>query len=81
MELTKDELIKELARQQAFGVKKLTRLGNSFGIIVPRTWVKFNCAKIDGEYYFKLNVEGGNLTLKAITPEDLENIKVREKKA
>jgi hypothetical protein len=81
MELTKKELIRQLAQDQVFGVKKLARIGNSFGIVVPMTWVKFNCTEIDGDYYFKLNVEGGSLILRAITNEDLENITVRPKEA
>jgi len=76
---TKERVIRELARQQAFGVKKLTALGGSYALIIPPTWVRFHCVEIDGDYYFKMGVEGDTLILKAISDGDLEGITIKEK--
>jgi len=76
---TKERIIIELAKQQAFGVRKLTALGGSYALIIPPTWVRFHCVEIDGDYYFKMGVDGDTLILKAISDEDLEGINMKEK--
>lgn len=78
-ELEKQAIIKELAKQQAFGVKKLMSLGGSYAVVIPMTWIKFHCTEIDGDYYFKLGVEGDTLVLRAIDDEDLENVTLKRK--
>lgn len=78
-ELEKQAIIKELAKQQAFGVKKLVSLGGSYAVVIPMTWIKFHCVEIDGDYYFRLGVEGDTLVLKAIADEDLENVSIKKK--
>ena len=78
-ELEKKAMIKELAKQQAFGVKKLVSLGGSYAVVIPMTWIKFHCTLIDGDYYFKLDVDGDTLILKAIADDDLESITIKPK--
>lgn len=78
-QIEKESLIRELARQQAFGVKKLTPLGGSYALLIPPTWVRFHCVEIDGDYYFKMGVEGDTLILKAITATDLEGVTLKKK--
>lgn len=78
-ELEKKAIIKELAKQQAFGVKKLVSLGGSYAVVIPMTWIKFHCTEIDGDYYFKLGVEGDMLVLRAIDDDDLENVTMKRK--
>lgn len=75
----KQELIKALAQQQAFGVKKGINIGGSLAVVIPMTWVKFHCVEIDGDFYFKLNVEDDTLILKGINDEDLEGITLKKK--
>lgn len=76
----KETIIKELAKQQAFGVKKLVSLGGSYAVVIPMTWIKFHCTLIDGDYYFKLDVDEDALILKAIADEDLESITIKPKR-
>ena len=78
-EIEKRQLIKELAKQQAFGVKKLVSLGGSYAVIIPMTWIKWHCVEIDGDYYFKLDVDNDTLILKGIADEDLEGVTLKRK--
>ncbi len=78
-EAEKQSIIRELAKQQAFGVKKLVSLGGSYAVVIPMTWIKFHCTLIEGDYYFKLDVDGDTLILKAIADEDLESITIKPK--
>lgn len=78
-EVEKKALIRELGRQRAFGVKKLVRIGGSYAVVVPKIWINFNAVEIDGDYYFKMGVEGNELVLKAITDEDLEGVSIKPK--
>ncbi len=78
-EVEKKAIIRELAKQQAFGVKKLVSLGGSYAVVIPMTWIKYHCTEIDGDYYFKLDVDGDTLILKAIADEDLESITIKPK--
>ena len=78
-EAEKQSIIRELAKQQAFGVKKLVSLGGSYAVVIPMTWIKFHCTLIDDDYYFKLDVDGDMLILKAIADEDLESITMKPK--
>ena len=41
--------IKTLASQNVLGIKKFVRIGDSFGIIIPRLWLEMNAIEIDGE--------------------------------
>lgn len=75
----KEKLIKILAQQQAFGIKKLISIGGSFAVVIPMTWIKYHCVEIDGDNYFKLNVEGDTLILKGINDDDLEGITLKKK--
>jgi len=75
----KATIIRELAKQQALGVKKLMAIGSSYAIVIPMTWVKFHCTEIEGDYYFKLLVDGGSLVLKAITDEDVADVTMKRK--
>ncbi len=78
-EAEKKAIIRELAKQQAFGVKKLVSLGGSYAVVIPMAWIKYHCTEIDGDYYFKLDVDGDMLILKAIVDEDLESITIKPK--
>jgi hypothetical protein len=75
----KQRIIRELAKQQAFGVKKAFNFGHSYGVIIPMTWIKFHCTSIDGEYYFKFGIEDGRLIISPITDNDLEGVVLKKK--
>jgi len=80
MDKNKRELIiRELARQQAFGIKKAVNLGGSCAIVIPKTWLKWHGVLIDGEYYFKMDVDGETLVLIPITDEDVKGVKLEMK--
>lgn len=74
------EKIRLLSEQHAFDIRKLTRIGDSLGLLVPRTWVDLHCIEIDGEYYFRLKVAEGKLIFSAIDPDDIEAVTIKEKK-
>ena len=72
-----DEKIKKLGRSHSFGIRKLIIVGNSYAITLPKFWVDMYCTRIDGEYYLKLKVIGGDLLFGAIKPEDVEHIRMK----
>lgn len=71
--------IRILAEQKIFGMRKLVKFGNSYGINLPRTWVNMNCIEIDGNYYLKLEVENNKLIFSPIDPSDIEGVVVKKK--
>ena len=71
--------IEILSKQQAFGMRKLTKVGNSFALLVPKSWLDFNCTEIDGEYYFTLQVEGNQLIFSPVDLEVVDAVTIREK--
>jgi antitoxin component of MazEF toxin-antitoxin module len=73
------EKIKILGEQHAFGVNKLTKIGNSYAIILPKVWVQMHCVDIDGGYYLRLEVEDNQLIFSPIELEDVEAIVIKEK--
>lgn len=79
MKKEREEIIKVLAKQQAYGVKRAVPLGNSFAILLPKVWLKFHAACVDGDYYFLLNIEDGNLIIKPITDEDFADVVIKPK--
>ena len=74
-----EEKIKALAKIRAFGVKKLVRLGDSYALVLPKSWVELNGIEIDGNFFVSLNVEGIKLVFSLIDLEGLEEVKVKEK--
>lgn len=72
-------IIRELAKQQTFGVKKAVALGGSFAVVVPMVWLKWHGVLIDGEYYFKMDVSGDTLVISPITDEDVEGVTIKRK--
>lgn len=41
-------------------------------------WLMMHCAEIDGNYYFRLGVEGGDLHLSPIDIDDIEAVTIRK---
>jgi hypothetical protein len=66
-----EEKIKQLSLKSIYGVKKATKLGDSYGLILPMPWIKWKCTQIDGEYYFILKMHGDSVICHPITEADL----------
>lgn len=73
------EKIKILSQQRAFGINKLTKVGDSYFLRIPRNWIHMHCAEIDGDYYFRLEVDGGTLKFSSIELDDVEAVTIKEK--
>lgn len=71
--------IKELAKQQTFGIKKAVPLGGSYAVVIPMTWLKWHGELLDGDYYFKMNVDGEVLVLAPINVSDLDAVELHLK--
>ena len=76
-----EEKLKKLAEHHIFGIRKLTRIGTSYGMIIPRPWILVNCVEVKGHYYFKLEVEGDKLIFTPLTLEDIDSINFKEKES
>ena len=74
-----DSKIKLLAEEKAFGIRKLTKVGDSFALILPKFWVQWYCTEIDGNYYLKLQVIDNELVFSPITSDDVKDIRIKEK--
>lgn len=75
-----EQKLKLLAEQNIFGINKLIKLGGSYALILPRTWVDIHCISIDDAFYVKLQVIDGKLVFSSIAPRDIADIVIKEKK-
>lgn len=71
--------IKLMSEQNIFGVTKLHKVGGSYVLPIPKIWVDLHCTSVDGDYYLKLEVEGGKLVLSPLELEDIDTLRVRRK--
>ena len=71
--------IRLMGKQNIFGVTKLHRVGGSYVLPIPKIWVDLHCTSIDGDYYLRLEVEGGKLLLSPLELEDIDALQVRRK--
>lgn len=71
--------IRLMSEQNIFGVTKLHRFGGSYVLPIPKIWVDLHCTSIDGDYYLRLEVEGGKLLLSPLELEDIDALRVRRK--
>jgi len=71
--------VKVLAEMRAFGIIKLKRIGGSYSLIIPMSWVKIYGFAIEEDYYVKLDVVGHKLMLSLIDETELELINIKEK--
>jgi antitoxin component of MazEF toxin-antitoxin module len=62
-----------------WGIRKLTKFGDSHAIIIPAKWLNIYAMQIDGNYYVEMRVEDDQIIFSPINEEDLLSISVREK--
>lgn len=72
--------IKLLSQMDAFGIKKLVKVGDSFALIVPKPWVVMFCTEIENNYYFQLQVENNQLIFSPINTEEVDTINVKRRR-
>lgn len=66
--------------QLGFGIRKVSRLGNSYAIIVPKEWVEYFCLRTDDAYWVQMSIDEDNtLRISPLTEADLKAIRVRKK--
>ena len=59
-------------------VKKIVRIGNSYGIIFPKWWIKSFCTKIDRSYWVVIKQDKDELILKPVDEDYIESIELEE---
>lgn len=74
------EKIKLLAKEKAFGIRRATRIGDSYGVLVPKFWLEMHSVLLDGDYYFQMQVEDGKLIISPLNLKDVENIAMEGEK-
>ena len=79
MEMTLEQKIKLMAESKRFSVTRLTHIGGSHGIILPKSWVESNIIKIDDSYYLTLEVVNNTLVFSPLQPDFLDSVRIRLK--
>ena len=55
------------------GLRELKKVGGSYALFLPKSWVDTFCLEINGTYWFRLNVNSdGSITFSQFTQEELE---------
>lgn len=75
-----EEKIKRMAEQRILDVRKLTKVGDSYFLRIPKSWITWHCVEIEGDYYFRLEVDGDRLIFSPINLDDIEAVSIKEKK-
>ena len=66
--------LKILADLGLFGLRRLSKWGNSFGLVVPKDWLNLECLLIGETYWVTLEQQGTAIVVHPVTEKELQEI-------